>query len=137
MSWSTWQPFFNIMPGAWFLRSFFFMIDFQKENSLTLLIILLVKSLQIRTTKHKYTTMTPLICRNNKESPQSATTSRRLTIILIYFFRCVGMCIMTRITLIRPLTQGARSALALQPLQLFLNGHGQLPSYNPQLLPAR
>ena len=53
------------------------------------------------------------------------------------FFRCVGMCIMTRITLIRPLTQGARSALALQPLQLFLNGHGQLPSYNPQLLPAR
>ena len=45
-----WWPFCIIMPGAWFLWRFFFIINFQKEkaNALTILIILIAQSLQIK-----------------------------------------------------------------------------------------
>ena len=64
------------------MKHFFFIINFQKEkaNTFTLLIILIVKSLQIElhsTNLLLYDIQSPGI---NVQSPQSAATPRRLTL---------------------------------------------------------
>ena len=74
------------MPGGWFLWSIFFIINFQKEkaNTLTLLIILIVKSLQIAQICY----YDPQFARINMQSPQSATTHRRLTLVWVKSSKC-------------------------------------------------
>ena len=67
-----------------FYKAFFFIINFQKEkaNNFILLIILMVKRLQIEV-RSTNLLLWPTICRNIRQSPQSTTTSRMLTLALL------------------------------------------------------
>ena len=74
-----------------FIKHFFFIINSQKEkvNTLTLLIILIVKSLKIglHSTNLLLKYYDPQSAGINVQSPQSATTPRRLTLLTAPFYK--------------------------------------------------
>ena len=76
-----------------FMKHFFFIINFQKEkaNTFTLLIILIVKSLQIELLTYiaQICYYDPQSAGINVQSPQSATTPRRLTLVIRQYYKIV------------------------------------------------